>query len=102
MSARRERVSPTGPANGVKVQVSIDHATIPAQSTIPQTFPLPLHSARIGDVVSVNPVGVLPAGIAIAATRIAGPDTLEVTLANITAAPIDPASVLYDVLIRKF
>lgn len=102
MSVRKERVSPTGPANGAKVQVSIDHSTIPAQSTVPQTIPLPPQSARIGYVVNVNPVGVLPAGIAIAATRIAGPDTLEVTLANITAIPIDPASVLYDVLIRKF
>jgi hypothetical protein len=51
--------------------------------------------------VCVNPVGALPDGLAIAAARIGGADSIEVSLANVTTNPIDPAAILYDVLIRR-
>ena len=101
MVAKRDRVPPTGPINGTKLQASIDHGSIPAQSTLTGNVALAPRSARLGDSVCVNPVGVLPDGLAIAAARIASADNLEVILANVTTNPIDPAAILYDVLIRR-
>jgi hypothetical protein len=101
MVAKRDRVPPTGPINGTKLQVSIDHGAVPAQGTLAATATLPLRSARLGDSVCVNPVGALPDGLAIAAARIASADNIEVSLANVTTNPIDPAAILYDVLIRR-
>lgn len=101
MTTRKDRVPPTGPVNGTKVQVSIDHGSVPAQGTLTSSATLPLKSARLGDSVSVNPVGALPDGLAIASTRISSADALEVTLANVTTAAIDPTSIIYDVLIRR-
>jgi hypothetical protein len=101
MTAKRDRVPPTGPTNGTKLQVSIDHGSIPAQGTLAATANLPLRTARLGDSVCVNPVGALPDGLAIAAARIASADSIEVSLANVTVSAIDPAGILYDVLIRR-
>lgn len=101
MVAKKDRVPPTGPINGTKLQVSIDHGPVPAQGTLAATATLPLRSARLGDSVCVNPVGALPDGLAIAATRIASADNIEVSLANVTTNPIDPTAILYDVLIRR-
>ena len=101
MVAKKDRIPPTGPINGTKLQVSIDHGAVPAQSTLAATANLPARSARLGDSVCVNPVGSLPDGVAIAAARIASADNIEVSLANVTTNPIDPAAILYDVLIRR-
>ena len=101
MSVRTDRVSPSGPPNSNRLQVSLDHGTVGAQNTLGATASLPAKTARVGDSVTVNPTSSLPGGLVIAACRITGPDTLEITLGNLTAADIDPSSITYDVQVRK-
>jgi hypothetical protein len=101
MSTRRERVSPTGPANGTKLLVGVTHPPIAAQATQAASATLPAKSAQVGDSVNVNPLGALPQGVVIASARISNVDELEITLGNITAAQVDGLAFSYDVLIRR-
>jgi hypothetical protein len=101
MSTRKERVSPTGPANGTKVFVEIMHPPIAAQTTQAASATLPAKSAQVGDSVTINPTIVLPQGLVIASVRISNVDEVELTLGNITAAQIDGLAASYDVLIRR-
>lgn len=101
MSVRTDRVSPSGPPNSNRLQVSLDHGNISAQNTLSATASLPAKTARVGDAVTVNPTSSLQSGLVIAACRISDPDTLEITLGNLTTADIDPSSITYDVQVRK-
>ena len=101
MSTRRDRVSPTGPANGTKLTVGITHPPIAAQTTVAAGATLPAKSAQVGDSVNVNPTVPLPQGLVIASARISNLDELEVTLGNVSAAQIDGLATSYDVLIRR-
>src|SRR3954462_8779432 len=101
MSTRKERVSPTGPANGTKLLIGITHPPIAAQTTLAANATLPAKTAQVGDSVIVNPTVVLPQGVVIASARISNADELELTLGNIPAAQIDGLATSYDVLIRR-
>ena len=100
-ASKKDRVSPSGPAVGIKLEVTIDHGSIPAQDTLAATATLPAKTARVRDSVVVNAKDTLPGGIVIAGARISAADTVEVTLGNLKTTAADPAAIVYDVLIRR-
>jgi hypothetical protein len=71
--------------------VTIDPASIAANTVSTQTFTLP--GARVGDNVSLNPPAAgLTAGLLVLQTTISADNTVKVVFDNTTGAPIDEAS----------
>jgi hypothetical protein len=98
MPVRRDRVPPTGPANGNKFEVSVDVEPIPPQSTL---VSLPPRSARFRDSVTVNPFDPPPIGIVLGGARISDADQLEINLGNLNTAPTSQMLMTFDVMIRR-
>jgi hypothetical protein len=101
MTVRRDRVPPSGPPNGIKLQVTLDHGSIAPRGTLAATVALPPGTARAGDSVNVNYVGELPDRIFLGGCRVSEHDVLEITLGNLSVSPQDPDPITYDVLIRR-
>jgi hypothetical protein len=84
------------PASGLTTfnfnTVAVD-AQVPATATIT--------SAVQGDSVIVNPRAPLPVGIIVAFSRVSANNTVEITLQNTSANPINVGSVQFDVKVLK-
>lgn len=94
-----ERVSPSGPVSEVKTTVAVDSAAVGAATTV--WTEVALTDAKAGDQVSVSPRVDFPAGIVLAGARVPSDGLLRVGLGNLTAAPIDPPSITYDVNLKR-
>lgn len=74
------------------VGVTIDPASVAANTTAEQTFPV--NGLLVGDfVVAGKPTAT--AGLGIVGARVSATNTLAITFSNSTAAPIDPAAEAY-------
>lgn len=80
------------------VQVSIDVASVAANTTAEQTFTI--KGLAINDLVSVKKPS-LSAGLGLVNARVSAADTLALTFVNATAAPIDPAAETYSILVIR-
>lgn len=74
------------------VQMSINPASVAANTTAEQTFALP--GLKVGDWVMVNKPS-LTAGLNIANARCSAADTLAITFGNHTAGAIDAGAENY-------
>lgn len=74
---------------------SLDVASVPANSTAEQTFTV--SGLTTSDKVVLNKPSHT-AGLVVANARVSAADTLAVTFANISGAPIDPAGEAYSVV----
>lgn len=88
--------TPTAPTKG---QVTINHGTIGAQSSVGSTGSL--SGAAIGDSLSLSPTTDLPNGFAIAESRVPSADTVLIQLLNATGSPLSAGSITYDVTAHK-
>lgn len=80
------------------LSVTIDPASVAANTTAEQTFTVP--GLKVGDLVFVNKPS-LSAGLGICGARVSAADTLAVTFNNNTAAGIDAGSEAYIVLVIR-
>lgn len=78
-------------ASGV-VSVFLTPAATAANTTAQQTFTVP--GLKVGDFVSVNAPAVT-AGTGLVYARVTAPDTIGITFANNTAAPLTAAAGVY-------
>ena len=76
-----------------------DPASVAAATTAEQTVTVP--GVRVGDYVIDVTKPSLTAGVGIVNTRVSAANTLAVTFVNATAAPIDPPSETYQVLVMR-
>lgn len=52
-------------------------------------------------VIGVNPAAAMTAGVGITTVRVSGANTVTLRVCNVTAAPVDPASVNVDYVILR-
>lgn len=76
-------------------QLSIDVASVAANTTAEQTFTVP--GLLTGDAVFVNKPSA-SAGLGVVNARVSAADTLALTFVNATGSPINPAAETYTVL----
>lgn len=74
------------------VQVTINPASVAANTTAEQTFTI--DGLAVGDVVFVNKPS-LSAGLGIAGARVSSANTLAITFINTAGSPIDAGSETY-------
>ncbi len=79
--------------------LAIDHGSISAGATLEATATCT--GAAANDIVRCSPRAALPAGLVHASDRASATNTVAVSLANITAGAIDPASITWDCLDGK-
>lgn len=77
---------------------SLDVASVAANATAEQTFSVT--GLTTADTVTVNKPSHT-SGLVVANVRVSAADTLAITFANITGAPIDPAAETYRVLTHR-
>ena len=77
--------------NVIKVTVSKNLASIPANSASIETFAVP--GAAIGSSVSLSPATALADGLLIAYARVSVAGTVEAKFMNVTAAAINPLTM---------
>lgn len=80
------------------VSLSINVASVAANTTAEQTFTLP--GLATTDMVFVNKPS-LSAGLGVVNARVSAANTLALTFSNNTAAPIDPAAETYNILVVR-
>lgn len=80
------------------VSLTINPASVAAATSAEQTFTLP--GLKLGDTVFVNKP-TATAGVGIVGARVSAADTLALTFMNATAAPVDPVSEVYSVIILR-
>jgi hypothetical protein len=78
-------------SNVIKVTVSKNLVSVPANAAIIETFAVT--GANPGSAVSISPAGALPDGILIAYARVSVDNVVEVKFMNVTAQAINPASM---------
>lgn len=57
--------------------------------------------AAVGDVPIVSNRAALAAGLSIVPGRVSAANTVQLCIANLTAAPIDPAAQTFDIVIIR-
>jgi hypothetical protein len=72
------------------VDVTVDVPSI-TNATAPDTA-VAVTGALVGDIVEIEPLGTWPAGLTAPQGRVLVDGTVQVRIANVTGAPIDPAS----------
>lgn len=82
------------------VSISLDVASVAANTTAEQTFTLTGARAATDVVLAVNKPS-LSAGLGVVNARISADDTLAITFANVTGSPIDPGAESYLVVIGR-
>jgi hypothetical protein len=75
------------------VDVTVDVADIPA-NTAPDTA-VTVPGALVGDVVTIEPLGTWPVGLAIPQGRVLVDGTVQMRTSNVTAGAINPGSQLF-------
>jgi hypothetical protein len=81
------------------VTFTYDPASVSAATTAEQT--VTVNGLRVGDYVFNPSKPTLTAGVGIVNVRVSAANTLAVTWVNATAAPVDPASETYTLLVWR-
>ena len=77
------------------IAVTIDPASIAANTSVSQTFTVP--GLRVGDMVIVNKP-TTTAGVTVGDSGVSGNNTLDITFGNLTAGALNPGAELYQIL----
>ena len=85
----------------IQTSVTFDPASVPAVSTSTQTVSSAVTGAVIGDAVTVNPRGLVAAGLAQGECFVSAADTVCCTFVNPTAGAVDAASQTWDILVIR-
>ena len=80
------------------VEVSLDVASVDANTSAEQTFTLT--GLKTTDLVFVRKPS-LSAGLVIGNARVSAADTLAITFGNLTASPINPSAETYKVFVFR-
>ena len=83
---------------GPSKTVTINPGSIPAGSTANQFVSMP--SAAVGDAVAIGPPAALEAGLVVTG-YVSAADIVQIRIANVTGAAIDPASGSWRVVVMK-
>lgn len=84
-----------------KYAPTINPASVAANTTAEQTFSVPGVKVATDTVLSINKP-TATAGLGIVGYRVSADDTVAITFSNNTAAPIDPPSEVYGVVVGTF
>lgn len=91
---------PYGSIGGLAiVGITIDPASVAAGTTAEQTFTVP--GLRLTDLIVSVTKPTLTAGVGIVNARVSAANTLAISFANATAAPVDAGPELYKVLVAR-
>lgn len=80
------------------IRVTLDPASVAANTTAEQTFSVP--GLLLGDFVEVSKPSAT-AGLGIVNVRVSAADTLAMTFSNNTGSPIDAAAELYSIKVTR-
>lgn len=89
-------------ANSIKIidfHITIDPSSVAANTTAEQDFSVPGLSASDYALSLIKPTHT--AGIGIGNIRVKADDTISVTFINPTAAPVDPPSETYELIVIR-
>lgn len=84
------REGQSGPFVIETVDVTVDYASVPAATAPDQA--VVVAAARVGDAITVTPLGVWPANLSQPQGRCLVAGTVQVRVVNPTAGAIDPVS----------
>jgi hypothetical protein len=99
-----QRVSPSGPRGGIRTAVAVIPASpVNTAATAAVTeMTCPLTSVLATDIVVVNPVAALKAGLGFLTCRVVAANVLGVSVINPTAALITIANITMQVEMRRY
>ena len=80
------------------LQVTIDPASVNANTSVEQTFTVP--GLQVGDMVVTNKP-TTTVGLTVGGFRVSAANTLAMTLGNLTGSAINPASERYMILVFR-
>lgn len=88
-----------GPIAQLFQSSTVDSASVTNGQNLETSVAFP--GALVGDTVVASPRTALINGIALNYLRVSAADTVQLCLLNYTAAPIDPASNVYDIVLNR-
>lgn len=80
------------------VTLTLDVASVAANITVEQTFPLP--GLKVGDFVTVNKPSI-NANLGICSSRVSAVDQIAITFVNPSAGAVNPAPEEYTILVHR-
>lgn len=95
------RIGNTGPASHFITDVTVDFASVGANTTVTQAVTVP--GAEVGDLVFAQwASAAINAGLVVACgSRVSAADTVQLVVGNCTAGALDPASATVSFLVFK-
>ena len=88
-----------GPIAQLFLSTAVDSAAVTNGQNLETSVAFP--GALVGDTVVASPRAALVNGICLNYLRVSAADTVQLALANYSAAPIDPASNTYDIVLNR-
>lgn len=80
------------------VSLSIDVASVAANTSVEQTFTVP--GLKVGDLVLVNKP-TTSAGLLVGSARVTAANTIGISFGNLTGSAIDPAAETYLIFVFR-